>query len=59
MLEITIAPQFIIGERMEAAMITALIVLNVALGLFEEERAIATLVLLKHRLAPRVHVRRT
>jgi H+-transporting ATPase len=58
MLEVTIALQIVIGERIEAVMIAALLLLNVALGVFQETRANATLELLKQRLAPRVRVRR-
>lgn len=58
MLEATIALQILVGERVEAAMILALLLLNVALGVFQEARANATLELLKQRLAPRVKVRR-
>ena len=58
MLEATIALQILIGERVEALMIVALLLLNVALGVFQETRANATLELLKQRLAPRVKVRR-
>ena len=58
MLEATIALQILIGERVEAFMIVALLFLNVALGVFQEARANATLELLKQRLAPRVKVRR-
>lgn len=58
MLEATIVLQALIGERVEALMIVALLFLNVALGVFQESRANATLNLLKQRLAPRVRVRR-
>jgi H+-transporting ATPase len=58
MLEATVALQLLIGERVEALMIVALLLLNVALGVFQETRANATLELLKQRLAPRVRVRR-
>jgi len=58
MLEATIVLQLLIGERLEAAMIVALLFLNVALGVFQEARANATLELLKQRLAPRVKVKR-
>jgi H+-transporting ATPase len=47
MLEATIALQLAIGERVEAGMIAALLVLNVALGVFQENRAGAALALLK------------
>ncbi|HEY0182509.1 MAG TPA: HAD-IC family P-type ATPase [Rhodopila sp.] len=58
MLEATILLQILIGERVEAVMIAILLLLNVALGVFQEARANATLDLLKQRLAPRVRVRR-
>ena len=58
MLEATIALQLLTGERVEALMIVALLLLNVALGVFQETRANATLELLKQRLAPRVRARR-
>jgi len=58
MLEATIALQLIVGERVEAAMILTLLLLNVALAVVQESRANATLELLKQGLAPRVRVRR-
>ena len=58
MLEATIVLQVVIGERVEGLMIVALLLLNVALGVFQETRANATLELLKQRLTPRVRVRR-
>src|SRR5579872_7075652 len=58
MLEATIALQLAIGERVEAGMIAALLVLNVALGVFQENRADAALELLKERLSLRARVRR-
>lgn len=58
MLEATIVLQLVTGEKIEALMIVALLLLNVALGVFQETRANATLELLKQRLAPRVRVRR-
>jgi H+-transporting ATPase len=58
MLEATIALQLVIGERIEALMVTALLLFNVALGYFQEARANATLDLLKQRLAPKVRLRR-
>ena len=58
MLETTIAIQLIIGERIEALMVTGLLVANVALGVFQEGRADAALTLLKQRLALRVRVKR-
>jgi H+-transporting ATPase len=58
MLEATIVLQVVIGERIEGLMIATLLLLNVALGVFQETRANATLELLKQRLTPRVRVRR-
>jgi H+-transporting ATPase len=58
MLEATIALQIVIGERIEALMIAALLLANVTLGVFHETRADATLELLKRRLSPLVQVRR-
>ena len=58
MLEATVALQLAIGERLEAAMIAALLILNVALGVFQENRANAALALLKQRLALQARVRR-
>ncbi len=58
MLEATIVLQFAVGERVEGAMIAALLLLNVGLGVVQESRANATLALLKQRLSPRVRVRR-
>jgi H+-transporting ATPase len=58
MLEATIALQLAIGERFEALMIATLLILNVALGVFQENRANAALALLKQRLALQVRVRR-
>ena len=58
MLEATIAIQLAIGERVEAAMIAVLLLLNVGLGVVQESRANAALELLKRRLTPRARVRR-
>jgi H+-transporting ATPase len=58
MLEVTIALQIVIGERLEALMIATLLLLNVGLGVFQETRANAALELLKQRLSPKVRVRR-
>ncbi|MEJ1977128.1 MAG: HAD-IC family P-type ATPase [Acetobacteraceae bacterium] len=58
MLEATIVLQIVIGERIEALLVAALLILNVALGVFQEGRANAALALLKQRLALRVRVRR-
>jgi len=51
MLEATIVLQLAIGERLEALMIATRLVVNDALGVFQESRANATLALLKERLA--------
>ncbi|MDR3535302.1 MAG: HAD-IC family P-type ATPase [Acetobacteraceae bacterium] len=58
MLEATIVLQLVIGERLEAAMIATLLLLNVALGVFQETHANAALALLKQRLSPKVRLRR-
>ena len=58
MLEATVLLQLLIGERVEALMIAVLLLANVALGLFQETRANATLEILKQRLAPRARVLR-
>jgi H+-transporting ATPase len=58
MLEVTIALQIAVGERIEGAMIAILLLLNVGLGVIQESRANATLALLKQRLSPRVKLRR-
>ena len=58
MLETTIALQVATGERLEASMIAALLLLNVALGVFQENRAGAALALLKDQLALKARVRR-
>ena len=58
MLEVTIALQLAIGERIEALMVATLLVANVALGAFQENRADATLALLKQRLALKARVKR-
>ena len=39
MLEVTIALQLAIGERVEALMVATLLIANVALGMFQENRA--------------------
>ena len=58
MLEATVALQLAIGEHVEAVMVAALLLFNVALGVFQESRATAALDLLKQRLAPKARVRR-
>ncbi len=58
MLEATVALQLAIGEHVEAVMVAALLLFNVALGVFQESRADAALDLLKQRLAPKARVRR-
>jgi H+-transporting ATPase len=58
MLEVTIALQLAIGERVEAVMVTILLILNVALGILQESRANAALTLLRQRLALKVRIRR-
>ncbi|AIO70824.1 HAD-IC family P-type ATPase [Burkholderia oklahomensis] len=58
MLEAAIVLQLIIGERLEATIIGALLIFNVALSLFQEARAAGVLDVLKARLAPAASVRR-
>jgi len=58
MLEATIVLQLAVGERLEAAMISTLLLLNVGLAVVQEIRGNAALELLKQRLVPRVRVRR-
>jgi H+-transporting ATPase len=58
MLEATVVLQLVVGERLEALLIASLLLLNVALGAFQESRANAALALLKRRLALRARVRR-
>ncbi len=58
MLEATVILQIAIGERVEAGLIAVLLLLNVALGVFQESRATAALALLKERLALRARVLR-
>ena len=58
MLEATVVLQLVIGEHLEALMITTLLLLNVGLSVFQESRANAALALLKQRLSPVVRVRR-
>ena len=58
MLEATILLQLVAGERLEAAMVATLLLINVGLAIVQEGRASATLALLRQRLAPRARVRR-
>jgi H+-transporting ATPase len=58
MLEATVALQLALGEWIEAALIGALLIFNVALGVFQESRADAALALLKQRLTLTARVRR-
>jgi len=58
MLEAAIVLELALGKYVEAAIITALLVFNAALGLFQESRAQATLAALKSRLALNASVRR-
>ncbi len=58
MLEATIILQLVVGERIEAGLIAALLIFNVALGAFQESRANATLALLRRHLSLRARVRR-
>jgi H+-transporting ATPase len=58
MLEAAIALQIVLGDYTEAAIIGGLLVLNAALGYFQEGRAQATLTALKSKLALNASVRR-
>ncbi len=58
MLEATIVLQLIIGQRITAILIAALLVLNVVLGVFQESRADAALALLKQKLSLKTRVKR-
>jgi H+-transporting ATPase len=58
MLEATVVLQLVMGERIEAGLIAALLIFNVALGAFQENRANAALELLKQRLSLKARVRR-
>jgi len=51
--EAAIVLELALGKYVEAAIIAGLLVFNAALGLFQENRAQATLAALKSRLAPR------
>ncbi len=58
MLEAAILLQILLGEYVEAAIVGILLVLNAALGFFQESRAQATVTALKARLALTASVRR-
>ena len=58
MLEAAIVLEVALGKYVEAAIIAGLLVLNAALGYFQESRAQATLTALKSRLALNASVRR-
>ena len=58
MLEATVFLQLVIGEYVEAALIAALLIFNVALGAFQEGRANTALALLRQRLSLMARVRR-
>ena len=58
MLEATVVLQIVLGQRLTASMIAALLLFNVALGVFQESRASAALALLKQRLTLRSRVKR-
>lgn len=58
MLEVTIILQIAIGQRLTGALIAGLLILNVILSIFQENRAGAALALLKQRLALKSRVRR-
>src|ERR1700732_1190184 len=58
MLEAAIVLELALGKYVEAGIIAFLLVFNAALGLFQENRAQATLAALKSRLALTASVRR-
>jgi H+-transporting ATPase len=58
MLEAAIVLQVVLGEYVEAGIITVLLLFNAALGFFQESRAEATLIALKSRLALTASARR-
>src|ERR1019366_10075145 len=58
MLEATIVLQVILGQRLTASMIAALLILNVLLASFQESQANAALALLKQRLTLKARVKR-
>lgn len=58
MLEVTIVLQIAIGQRITGSLIAILLVINVALSVFQESRASAALALLKQRLALKSRVKR-
>ncbi len=58
MLEASVVLQVVSGEGLPALMIAILLLLNVALGVFQEGRANAALALLRQRLTLTVRVRR-
>ncbi|WP_164479481.1 HAD-IC family P-type ATPase [Methylocystis rosea] len=58
MLEAAIILQIAIGERLEAAVIAALLLFNVALSYFQQDKAQAALSILKSRLSVRATVKR-
>jgi H+-transporting ATPase len=58
MLEATVVLQIAIGQELTAFMVALLLLLNVALGAFQESRANSALVLLKQRLSLKSRVKR-
>lgn len=58
LLEATIVIQLFLGERVEAGVIAALLVMNAALGFFQESRAQKALALLHKQLHAEARVRR-
>ncbi len=58
MLEATIALQLAVGERLEAIMIAVLLILNVSIGVFQENRDDAALTVLKQKLSRQSRVTR-
>src|SRR5579863_3216579 len=58
LLELAVVLQLALGEAPEAAVVGVLLLFNVGLGFFQENRAQATLEALKQRLAMTASVRR-
>jgi H+-transporting ATPase len=58
MLEATVALQLVIGGYVEAVFIAGILVFNIALGVFQESRADAALLLLKQHLSLKTRARR-
>ena len=58
MLEATVALELVLGHLLEAGIVAAVLVVNVAIGLFQESRASAAVALLRSRLQVQARVRR-